>query len=136
MRAITENMGTLRELLTARADFVKNPEPDEYGFVGEPVAYLTDVPCMPATGRNTRQDGLSLMTMDGSLVYEQKWTAVDLNDDTRGQIHEETRVIIYRLDENEDRILPGTPAVVAGVTEYDAPELGFAFAILFLKEPD
>lgn len=136
MRNLVNNFGTLRGLLSARADFSRSPEADEYGFVGPPGIVLSDIPCMPATGRNTRQDGLSLLAMDGSLVYEQKWSAIDLNDDTRGNIHEEDRITIYRLDDEGERILPGVESVVAGVTEYDAPELGFAYAILFLKEPD
>jgi hypothetical protein len=136
MRSVVENMGTLRELLSSRADFKRNPKEDQYGFIGPPEIVLSDIPCMPATGRNTRQDGLSLMAMDGSLVYEQKWSAVDLDDTTRGNIFEEDRITIYRLDEDGERILPGVESVVAGVTEYDAPELGFAYAILFLKEPD
>lgn len=134
METIVQNMGTLGGLLTAKATFSRNPEEDEDGFVGEPQVYLTDEPCMAATGRNTRQDGLTYIAIAGSLPFESKWSAVDLNDRTRNAIKEEDRVSITQTD-RLGNILSEGEYIVAGVTEYDAPVLGFAVALLTLKEP-
>lgn len=134
MAIITEQFGSLQGLLTARATFVHASVEDEDGYSRpNTVPHLTDVPCMPATGRNTRQDGITYVALGGSLPFETKWCAIDLTPETRGKVLEEDRVTIVQKD-RRGRVLSDETYIVSGVTEYDAPDLGFAFALLNLKE--
>lgn len=134
METYVNNLGTLGPLATAKAYFYRNAEEDAYGRIRtstEP--YLSDVPCMPPTGRNTRQDGIIFVVQEGSLPYETKWSAFDLTEDTRGQVHEQDRVVIKKYTRANVLLYEGD-YIVAGVTEYDDPELGFAYAVLSLKD--
>lgn len=134
METVVSQFGSLGPLLTAKATFYANVEADEDGFIrANTTAYLTDVPCMPATGRNTRQDGIVFVALAGTLPFESKWSAYDLTPATRNKVKEQDKVVI------EQRLRDGTVIssgsyIVAGVTEFDDPALGFAFALLVLKD--
>lgn len=134
METIVQQTGSLGPLLTARATFYANAEPDEDGFITKVVdPYLEDVPCMPATGRNTRQDGIVFVALAGTLPFESKWSAYDLTPTTRNKVKEQDRVVIEQKLRDGTVISTGS-YIVAGVTEFDDPALGFAFSLLVLKD--
>jgi hypothetical protein len=136
METITTAFGTLMGLATAECDFYSPAEEDAEGFIRpieEDTPYLEGVPCMPATGRNTRQDGVVFVALAGALTFETKWSAIDLTEDTRGRIEEDDRCII-RTRNRAGAVVTEAQFIISGVTEYDDPNLGFAYCILNLKE--
>lgn len=134
METVVAQFGSLGPLLTARATFYANADADEDGFITENLEpYLEDVPCMPATGRNTRQDGIVFVALAGTLPFESKWSAYDLTPDTRNKVKEQDHVVIEQKLRDGTIISTGK-YIVAGVTEFDDPMLGFAFSLLVLKD--
>lgn len=137
METITNQFGTLTGLTTAIADFYHTDVEDENGFIrpdDEIEPYLSNIPAMPATGRNTRQDGSITVALMGSLSFETKWSAIDLTDETRNKVAEEDRVRIRQYNNAGDVLLSDGTYIISGVTEFDDPVLGFAYAVLNLKE--